>query len=116
MLRLAAYGDKLQRPEKRSKADAPISWNVPSEPSSCFIGRTAVYRRLASAFIKDTLHAGNSIYVFHGLPGSGKTTLCLRFAWEFRSRYVIPSDGNAKPKQRVLVRTGSMADMGVVLS
>lgn len=66
-------------------------FEVPYTVSSVFTGRENVCQRLSEACLPSNAREGHRIqkrFVLHGLGGSGKTQICLKFAQDHRERQV----------------------------
>ena len=66
-------------------------FEVPRNPTAVFVQRDQIYQLLEEACIRPSspdvpLH--QTRFVLHGLGGSGKTQLCLKFVEEHREKYM----------------------------
>ena len=73
---------------------SPESFNqyyeVPYNVSSVFTGRGDILRKLHDTCVPrqgQILDGVQNRYVIHGLGGSGKTQICLKFAHDCREKY-----------------------------
>ena len=65
-------------------------FEVPSNVSSIFTGREDICQDLQERCLPSSPPSAQKtqkIYVLHGLGGSGKTQICLKFAQDHRERY-----------------------------
>src|SRR5271170_6139344 len=71
-------------------------YEIPRNPSSAFTEQHNVYTRLREACLPSDDPSSpprQRRFVLHGLGGSGKTQLCLKFAEEHRERCVSRARG-----------------------
>lgn len=63
-------------------------WTVPFSPPPVYVGRSGIYNHLKESCFNDSDPGtpGSRVFVLYGLAGSGKTSLCVKFAWEFCER------------------------------
>ena len=59
---------------------------MPFDPSPAFTGRQETYERMKGKSLSQRSTVGSRVFVLFGLAGSGKTTLCVKLAWELRTR------------------------------
>ena len=65
-------------------------FEIPRNPSPLFTDREKIFTRLKDACLPANptgIQSKQRRYVLHGLGGSGKTQLCLKFAEEYRHKY-----------------------------
>jgi hypothetical protein len=70
-----------------------VHWNVPHSSSPRFTGREDVLQQMEQALFLETNLDHEALpprraFVLHGLGGSGKTQICLRFCEKHRERLV----------------------------
>ena len=68
-------------------------FEVPRGPSTSFTGREEVLTRLETRCLPSSNSKQQRRFVIHGLGGSGKTQICLKFAEDNREEYTL----NARP-------------------
>lgn len=66
-------------------------YDVPYNVSSVFTGREDICQKLRECCLPSVPQSAQTVqkrFVLHGLGGAGKTQLCLKFAQDFREKYV----------------------------
>ena len=84
--------DTLHEPTDRTPPPAVLRnqyYEVPRNPSAFYTQREIIYTHLMQACLPPDsaqLASKQKRYVLHGLGGSGKTQLCLKFAEDHRDK------------------------------